>query len=307
MSTHSTVTILKERLQKTLSASDNDNEDSIGDCFQRLEDIEMTTPILTETLIGATVSKFKSNAKFGPRAKALIKKWKKIVKQQSSGDGASKKDSSSAATAAPKQKSDNSFVPDSEWADLSPPRQSMCQKFYPLLRRSKPKLVEAGMNSDAVDQCLAKLTPELEQAIHAASLKPQHHNPKKFYADKSRSIAFNLKKNTQLSMDLVFGSIQVDEVVHMTSEQLASADQRKLRAAQAQKLIDSRRLDWEQANEDKINEMCGIKGELLKASLFTCFRCKSTKTTSTQKQTRSADEPMTVFVLCMNCGNRWKC
>ncbi len=53
--------------------------------------------------------------------------------------------------------------------------------------------------------------------------------------------------------------------------------------------------------------MCGIKGELLKASLFTCGRCKSIKTTSTQKQTRSADEPMTVFVLCMNCGNRWKC
>jgi hypothetical protein len=47
---------------------------------------------------------------------------------------------------------------------------------------------------------------------------------------------------------------------------------------------------------DKINEMCGIKGELLQASLFTCGRCKSVKTTSTQKQTRSADEPMTVFV-----------
>jgi transcription elongation factor S-II len=43
------------------------------------------------------------------------------------------------------------------------------------------------------------------------------------------------------------------------------------------------------------------------ASLFTCGRCKSVKTTSTQKQTRSADEPMTVFVLCLNCGNRWKC
>jgi transcription elongation factor S-II len=79
------------------------------------------------------------------------------------------------------------------------------------------------------------------------------------------------------------------------------------RLQEAQKLQESKRLDWEQANESKINEMCGITGELLKASLFTCSRCKSTKTTSTQKQTRSADEPMTVFVFCTNCGKRWKC
>lgn len=41
--------------------------------------------------------------------------------------------------------------------------------------------------------------------------------------------------------------------------------------------------------------------------LFTCGRCKSQNTTYTQAQTRSSDEPMTVFVLCENCGNRWKC
>lgn len=40
--------------------------------------------------------------------------------------------------------------------------------------------------------------------------------------------------------------------------------------------------------------------------MFECGRCKSTKTTYTQKQTRSADEPMTTFVTCGNCKNRWK-
>lgn len=37
-----------------------------------------------------------------------------------------------------------------------------------------------------------------------------------------------------------------------------------------------------------------------------CGRCKSYKTEYTQLQTRSSDEPMTTFVYCLNCGNRWK-
>ena len=91
------------------------------------------------------------------------------------------------------------------------------------------------------------------------------------------------------------------------AEQLQTEEKAKKVADTVNKLRNSRWLDWERANEKKINEMCGIRGEMLKASLFTCGRCKSIKTTSTQKQTRSADEPMTVFVLCLNCGNRWKC
>ena len=40
---------------------------------------------------------------------------------------------------------------------------------------------------------------------------------------------------------------------------------------------------------------------------FTCRKCKSKKCTYYQLQTRSADEPMTTFVTCIDCGNRWKC
>ena len=39
---------------------------------------------------------------------------------------------------------------------------------------------------------------------------------------------------------------------------------------------------------------------------FKCGRCKNRKCTYYQKQTRSADEPMTTFVTCTVCGNRWK-
>ena len=40
---------------------------------------------------------------------------------------------------------------------------------------------------------------------------------------------------------------------------------------------------------------------------FTCGRCKSKACTYYQLQTRSADEPMTTFVTCTKCDNRWKC
>lgn len=39
---------------------------------------------------------------------------------------------------------------------------------------------------------------------------------------------------------------------------------------------------------------------------FKCGKCKTYKTTYTQVQTRSADEPMTTFVTCLNCNNVWK-
>lgn len=39
---------------------------------------------------------------------------------------------------------------------------------------------------------------------------------------------------------------------------------------------------------------------------FKCGKCKSWKTTYYQLQLRSSDEPMTTFVTCMNCDNRWK-
>jgi DNA-directed RNA polymerase subunit M/transcription elongation factor TFIIS len=41
--------------------------------------------------------------------------------------------------------------------------------------------------------------------------------------------------------------------------------------------------------------------------LFKCGKCKGVKTTYYQMQTRSADEPMTTYVTCKTCNNRWKC
>jgi DNA-directed RNA polymerase subunit M/transcription elongation factor TFIIS len=40
--------------------------------------------------------------------------------------------------------------------------------------------------------------------------------------------------------------------------------------------------------------------------MFVCGQCKSDKTSYYQQQTRSADEPMTCFITCNNCGKRWR-
>lgn len=37
-----------------------------------------------------------------------------------------------------------------------------------------------------------------------------------------------------------------------------------------------------------------------------CPQCKKHKVRTTEAQTRSADEPMTVFALCVVCGKRWR-
>jgi DNA-directed RNA polymerase subunit M/transcription elongation factor TFIIS len=41
--------------------------------------------------------------------------------------------------------------------------------------------------------------------------------------------------------------------------------------------------------------------------VYKCGRCKKRQCSFYQLQTRSADEPMTTFVTCINCGKRWKC
>ena len=40
--------------------------------------------------------------------------------------------------------------------------------------------------------------------------------------------------------------------------------------------------------------------------MFTCKKCRSKKCTYYELQTRSADEPATIFITCLDCGKHWK-
>lgn len=42
------------------------------------------------------------------------------------------------------------------------------------------------------------------------------------------------------------------------------------------------------------------------SNIFSCRKCKQSNCDVTQKQTRSADEPATTFVKCLECGSSFK-
>ena len=115
----------------------------------------------------------------------------------------------------------------------------------------------------------------------------------KEYKAKFRQLAFNLKdpKNPDLRAQVADGLIDPASLLELAPEQLASAE---------------RRSENEAIREHATNE--AVRGQRKEASTdaFKCGKCKQRKCTYYQLQTRSADEPMTTFVTCVNCDNRWK-
>mmetsp|Transcript_26316 Transcript_26316/g.44915 ORF Transcript_26316/g.44915 Transcript_26316/m.44915 type:complete len:314 (+) Transcript_26316:191-1132(+) len=313
MSGVKTVRLLKEDLLKEQARpSGEGRSEKILDILQRLDKVDVDLAILSETLIGASVSKLKSHedGDVASTAKKLVKKWKGVAKQSGNNAASSSSAASKPAAKRPSQTGAQLKRPsagsseldaEAEWQGLPPLRVNICKKLHAIFLTSKDELSK-DLNASAVTSlCLAR-AGEVEAAIDAWS-----KGVKQTYTEKVRGLVFNLKRNGAIREQVILGQISPERLPTMTSEELQTEEKAKEQNATVKKLQDSRRLDWDRANESKINEMCNIKGDMLKASLFTCGRCKSTKTTSTQKQTRSADEPMTVFVFCMNCGKRWKC
>jgi transcription elongation factor S-II len=152
----------------------------------------------------------------------------------------------------------------------------------------------------------------IEEAMHAIA-GGDHRS--QLYRDKFRTLRFNLGKNPALSQRLLAGvgvpqgavdgePLKAEQLVQMTPEELASKEKQRELAEARERKFQERRVDWDQKNEALLNAQAGIKAD---AGLFKCRRCGKRKTSNYQKQTRCADEPMTVFVTCLNCGNKWRC
>lgn len=113
------------------------------------------------------------------------------------------------------------------------------------------------------------------------------------YKNRIRSRVANLKdiKNPELRSNYVSGALAASKLAKMTPEEMASDEMRKVRQQFVKEAI----------NDAQLAQVEGTKTDLLK-----CGKCKKRNCTYNQLQTRSADEPMTTFVMCNECGNRWK-
>jgi transcription elongation factor S-II len=109
------------------------------------------------------------------------------------------------------------------------------------------------------------------------------------YLDRLRSIYLNLK-NPEILDQIKNETIQAHTVAFMTHQEM--------RPDKWKELIE------EKAKKDKNKFETNVEAS---TDTFTCRKCKSNKCTYYQMQTRSADEPMTTFVTCIECGQRWKC
>ncbi|XP_062278344.1 transcription elongation factor A protein 3 isoform X7 [Scomber scombrus] len=113
------------------------------------------------------------------------------------------------------------------------------------------------------------------------------------YKNRVRSRISNLKdpKNPGLRRNVLAGSIDLIRIATMSAEEMASDELKQLRNVLTQEAI----------REHQMAKTGGTSTDLLQ-----CGKCKKRNCTYNQVQTRSADEPMTTFVLCNECGNRWK-
>jgi transcription elongation factor S-II len=143
-----------------------------------------------------------------------------------------------------------------------------------------------------------KNTSNLEKGIFNFALKEadrykiikkwDNKNFVQIYVDRLRSIMLNLKGD--ILQQVNDGTIKPHVVAFMTHQELCPN--------KWDVLIDAK------TKRDKNKFETNMAAA---TDTFTCRKCKGNQCTYYQMQTRSADEPMTCYVSCLTCGNRWKC
>ena len=116
----------------------------------------------------------------------------------------------------------------------------------------------------------------------------------KLYINKTMSVYANLNKKSYIGNSRLLKRLKEGE---FKPEELAFLDAQTIFPEHWKKLID------EKYKRDKI--LYEVRKEAA-TDIYKCGRCHKRECTYYELQTRSADEPTTIFVTCLNCGKRWK-
>lgn len=109
------------------------------------------------------------------------------------------------------------------------------------------------------------------------------------YIARLRTIYNNLSKNKELHDSVLNGSITFRDFALITHQEMEPSKWKAMMEKQS-KRVESQFTNQMEASTD----------------MFTCKKCKSKRCTYYELQTRSADEPATIFVTCLDCGKNWK-
>jgi DNA-directed RNA polymerase subunit M/transcription elongation factor TFIIS len=113
------------------------------------------------------------------------------------------------------------------------------------------------------------------------------------YSAIARRVVGNLDPTSYVKNNSLWLRLANNEV---TLEELTSKNYYELFPENWKTLVD------DQAKRERIQ----LEGDFSRATdKWLCNGCKMRKCTYYELQTRSADEPMTIFIQCLNCGKRW--
>lgn len=323
---------MKENLEKLIQKKELESTcDEVIGILDKLEPISINRDILKQTKIGVVMTAVKkgfcavNNIAIVTRADELIKKWKEALatneqKASSGDDGPNNRSSPSAAKKLRKSEEGRSTIKidtvrmssirknESDDDGDEEERGSLHKEYRGPLTgdamRDKARTFLWKAMVTGVPFSQARLMKESQVCDIAAEIESVLHREYIIKGDNSvrdynlqlKTIKWNLSdlKNPELNSKLYVGKITPEEIARMQSREMASDAKQKEREKHKQESLEACQSDWD------------LRNLIQKDGQFTCGKCKTNKTTYYQMQTRSADEPMTTFVRCLNCGNRWK-
>lgn len=141
-----------------------------------------------------------------------------------------------------------------------------------------------------------KVAKNIEISVHNYVLKQHSRDDyRRFYARKIRSLVFNLTFE-QFKSEILSKRYKYIDIPYLRHDQMCPDGPH----AMMKRYIKQKDADILRCKMLLETEKEDSKG------LYTCKGCRSTATVFQAVQIRSADEPMTIFITCLNCENRWK-